>query len=346
MLTVARIIVHYLGLLFFPRTLNADYSYDAFPITPALVHWPSLAALLAVASLIALLVRLAPAHRVASFGGLWFFLTLLPVTHIIPHHELMAEHYLYIPSFGLFLAVGYLIGTALARQAVSPRLLYPAIVLILLALALRTMVRNRDWKDDLTLWTKTVETAPRAARARANLGKAYLRRDMDDLGRQELEVAVQIKPDVATYHDDLGLAYLRLGRLKEAERELTEALRLEPRLVSANINLAFTYLRQGRKPEAVEPLRAALRIRPSEQTAMAQLALLYLDLGRLDEAEHQLLQLARLRPRDPKLYAALGAVYQRKRQPALAKAALQKAAELGHGTPRASPSTRETTHGK
>ncbi len=332
MLTVARILAHYLKLLVFPRTLNADYSYNAFPITPSLTHWPSLAAVLLLALLVVLLLRLAPTHRPASFGGFWFFLTLLPVTHIIPHHELMAEHYLYIPSFGVFLAAGYAVEETLARNWVSSRTLYPVLTLVVLLLSLRTMVRNRDWKDDITLWRKTVETAPMAARARANLGKAFLRRDLDNLGRQELEAAIRIKPDIASYHDDLGLAYLRLGRLAEAERELKEALRLNRTLVSANINLAFTYMAQRRKPEAVAPLLEALKLRPGDQTAMAQLALLYMELGRLNEAEQQLLQLAKARPKDPKLYKALGTVYQRKGQADLAKAALEKAAHLERGS--------------
>ena len=333
MLTVARIIVHYLTLLVYPRTLNADYSYNAFPITSRLADLPSLAAVLFLVLLIALLLRLAQAHRVLAFGGLWFFLTLLPVTHIIPHHELMAEHYLYIPSFGIFLAVGSALEETLLRKQASPRVLYPLMILVALLLSLRTMVRNRDWKDDLTLWKKTVETAPMAARARANLGKAYLRRDMDTLGERELEEAVRIKPDVATYHDDLGLAYLRLGRLAEAERELTEALRQDGRLVSANVNLAFTYINQGRKPEAVPPLVRALELRPGDQTAMAQLALLYMELGRLDEAERTLTQLSRFRPKDPKVYVALATVYQRKRNVALAEAALEKAVQFGGEIP-------------
>jgi Flp pilus assembly protein TadD len=345
MLTVARILVHYLKLLLFPRTLNADYSYDAFPITPSLTHWPSLAALLFLALLVVLLVRLAPAHRLSSFGGAWFFLTLLPVMHIIPHHELMAEHYLYIPSFGVFLAAGYAVEVTLVRNWVSPRILYPVLTLVVLLLSLRTMVRNRDWKDDITLWTKTVETAPMAARARANLGKAHLRRDLDDPGRQELEAAISIKPDVASYHDDLGLAYFRLGRLAEAERELKEALRLNLNLVSANINLAYTYIRQGRKAEAVSPLLEALRIRPGEQTAMAQLSLLYIELGRLDEAEQQLLGLAKIRPKDPKLYLALGSVYKRKGKPDLAKAALEKAARYGGGSPAGHPRQKQMKGG-
>lgn len=333
MLTVARVVVHYLKLLVFPRTLNADYSYNAFPITPTLTHLPSLAAALFLALLIVLLLKLAPAHRLFSFGGIWFFLTLLPVTHVIPHHELMAEHYLYIPSFGIFLAAGYAVEEALLRNWAAPRLLYPVLLVVVLLLSARTVIRNRDWKDDFTFWKKTAETAPMSARARGNLGRAFLRRNMDNAGLQELEEAVRIKPDLAPNRDALGLAYLRFGRLAEAERELKEALRLTPSLVGANMNLAYTYIKQGRKPEAVAPFLEALRLRPSDQEARAQLALLYMNLGRLKEAEQQLLKLSKYRPKDPKLYVALGTVYHRSAQPVLAKAMLEKAARLGGEIP-------------
>jgi len=91
-----------------------------------------------------------------AFSGLWFFVTLLPVMQIFPHHEMLAEHYLYIPisCFALFFALVF------EKTAV------------LLLFSARSIARNNDWKDDLTLWTKTVQTAPDCAKARSNSGKA------------------------------------------------------------------------------------------------------------------------------------------------------------------------------
>jgi len=287
MLTVARIVIHYLKLLVFPRTLIADYSYDAFPITPTLTHWPSLAAVLFLAVLIVLLIRVAPGHRLASFGGAWFFLTLLPVTHIIPHHELMAEHYLYIPSFGLFLAAGYVVGKALERQAVPPSLLYPAVILIILVLSLRTVRRNADWKDNLTLWRKTVQDAPQVVRARNNLGASYLNHGQLEQAQEQLEVALKINPEFSAAYTNLGKVYLLRNDLAQAEQAFTTAIRLGRNGPGVRLWLGEIYTRMGRMAEAEEQIRAALSKakRPFDAYAYNNLGTLFAKSGRIAEAE-------------------------------------------------------------
>ena len=109
LLTSARIFAHYLKLLVFPITLNADYSYNAFPISYSLAEPRVIFALIVLVAAWWGIYRLLAEHRWAAFGGLWFFITLLPVSQIIPHHELLAEHYLYLPSAGVFLAAGLLL---------------------------------------------------------------------------------------------------------------------------------------------------------------------------------------------------------------------------------------------
>jgi len=295
-LTMARVFTHYLKLLLFPATLRVDYSFNAFPVTSS---WGDPSAWLAVMVLSLLvfgLVRLARTYPIASFGGLWFFLALLPVAQIIPHHEMMAEHYLYIPTFGLFLAVGSVVAYApeKGRHAMS---VYGVCVLALVLLGTRTAVRNWDWKDDLTLWTTTVHTAPDAARARDNLGRAYIRRGLDEQAEQEFAEAVRIKPEEPRYHDDLGLAYLRRGKLTEGEGELRHALRGNPRLVSAHMNLGLTLVSQGRLVEAEAEFQEVLRMRPNVAMAWDYLGRIRMRAGRLDEAATMLQRAVQLDPR-------------------------------------------------
>ncbi len=67
-----------------------------------------------------------------AFAIIWFFVTLLPVCHIFPHHELLAEHYLYLPSFGFVLLVSLL----LTRAAANPRWKYPVYTFFALTMVL------------------------------------------------------------------------------------------------------------------------------------------------------------------------------------------------------------------
>ena len=57
--------------------------------------------------LIAYALRKRKANSLISFSICWFFLTLLPVSNIYPIGFYMAEHYLYLPSIGFFLALAY-----------------------------------------------------------------------------------------------------------------------------------------------------------------------------------------------------------------------------------------------
>jgi len=281
-MTAARAFAHYVKLLAFPVTLSADYSYNAFPVSRSLGDPAAILALLLLGAILYGLLALRAELPMAAFGGLWFFIALLPVSHLIPHHELMAEHYLYVPSFGLFLALGAVL-SRLPDTGRRATVAYAACLLALLLLGTRTVVRNRDWKDDLTLWTKTVKTVPHAARARDNLGKAYLRRGSDDLAEREFAEAVRIRPEDPRYRDHLGLAYLRLGKLAEAEHQLREALRGDPRLVSAHVNLGLSLYHGGRFDEAEAEFREALQIRGNLPMALDYLGRIRMQRGRADE---------------------------------------------------------------
>ncbi|MBN2431895.1 MAG: hypothetical protein JXQ27_10480, partial [Acidobacteria bacterium] len=105
-LTVAKIYWYYLFLMVAPVTLRADYSYDSFPIA---FHWGDILGWVALAGVLVLLgllvIQAVRGRFTLAFWGLWFFATLLPMSHIVPHHELMAEHYLYLPSVGFCVLV-------------------------------------------------------------------------------------------------------------------------------------------------------------------------------------------------------------------------------------------------
>lgn len=283
-LTMARVTLHYLSLLVAPVTLNADYSYNGFPVTTSwtdLRAWMAILILVALGSMILSCLRSRP---VVAFGGMWFFLSLLPVSQIVPHHEMMAEHYLYVATAGYALALGGLLKPWLEHQPAARALQVGSVVLLLL-LGLRTVWRNRDWKDDVTLWSKTVQTAPQVARARNNLGVAYLRRGELTRSELELEAAVQIKPDLAIAHGNLGKIYLDRGELERAERELQSAIRLKENEVIPRLWLGAVFLRQERLPEAEQQFRAALARPPYDAYAYNNLGILFAKNGRMVEAE-------------------------------------------------------------
>lgn len=372
LLTSARIFAHYLKLMVFPLSLSADYSFNAFPISYSLAERQVIVALALLGGAGWGIYRLLTFNRWAAFGGLWFFLTLLPVSQIIPHHEMVAEHYLYLPSAGFLLTVAVLAERLLSRSP-HPRVVAVALGLVILLLGLRTAVRNRDWKDNLTLWTKTVQTSPESARAHIALAGVHLKQGRYEPARQELLEALRIQPSSASIHSDLGGILLQLGRPNEAEQEYREAIRLSnqspvPRVglavaylwrsqlheaeqelrealgspelppsqrVAALNNLGLVYTKQGKQAEAVKTFIDVLRLDESFVEARVNLGLLYLRKGALEDGAATLEQAIRYKGPDADLHGLLGEVYYRLGRKKEAVTELTKALNLKGDFPEA-----------
>ncbi|CBE67326.1 membrane protein of unknown function [Candidatus Methylomirabilis oxygeniifera] len=295
LLTMARVFSYYLRLLILPVNLNADYSYNAFPVTTSWADPSAGLAVLFLAGLWYAILVCARIRPVAAFGGAWFFLALLPVSQIIPHHEMVAEHYVYVPSVGFAVAVAGLFDPLL-DDPLRRRVLYPAGLLVLMLLSVRTVWRNFDWRDELTLWRKTVQTAPDSARARNNLGGAYLRSGQPTLAETHLEAALRIRPDFASARANMGKLYMDRGDLDMAERELNTALILKQRDAIPRLWLGVVQARKGEIAAAEAQFRTTMDTFPYGAYAYNNMGVLFVRTGRLAEAESLFREALRLMP--------------------------------------------------
>ena len=136
-------------------------------------------------------------------GAALMGLAMFPYLHIAPLMVPMAERFLYLPSIGFALAGGFLLASASRRVGRRPlsHLLVAAITLSLLGL---TMVRNLDWSDPLTLWSKTVETTPDSPLAHANLGLTAFHVGDTELAVVELEAALALAPQHTSFRATLA----------------------------------------------------------------------------------------------------------------------------------------------
>src|SRR5260221_1017076 len=104
-----------------------------------------------VAALIPLIRYLARlgGMRPAGFGLSWFAVALVPTSSIYPLAEVVNEHRVFLPYMGLALAAVFSLDTALERH----RRVFGAVVLVaIIALGFGTMVRNKVWATEETLW--------------------------------------------------------------------------------------------------------------------------------------------------------------------------------------------------
>lgn len=280
--TVARIWVHDLGLMVFPRTLLADYSYNAFPVSSSFAQSDVLLALGILVSIAVGLTLLARRFPLCGYGGLWMLVSILPLSHIIPIKEIVAEHYLYVPLFGFCLIVGVLLdalcGVGLAKRQGWERIraatAYGLVLALLIGAVLRTIVRNRDWVNEETFWSVVTRTAPQSARGHYNLAGVYKRQN----------------------------------RFSDAAREFAETLALAPQHSGAIVGLGELAFESGHYGQAFHYASQAQQIAPRNPRVIYLLSWVNLALKNIDTAEQFFQQAAALMPNSPGVYAGLEAV--------------------------------------
>ena len=312
-LTVGKIIVHYIKLLLFPVNLIADYSYDAFPLSSSFFEWSTLFSFILLFLTLCIILKMLSKNRWIAFGGIWFFTTLLPVCHIIPHHELLAEHYLYLPSYGFCLIAAILFTSQIENNRHSA-FIYFSLFCIIVLFSLRIIDRNRDWKDGMTLWSKTVRSVPRCARAQNNLGAEYIKSGDGDYkeAMPHLEAALQIKPDYAEAYNNLGLVYKEQGSYDQATQSFAKAIKYKKRYFEAINNIATMYERKGDYDTAVKIFTNVLKRKPNYAEAHSNLGIVYQKEGQLEQAKEHFRKALQIEPDHVEAHNNLGVWYKNK----------------------------------
>jgi len=102
-----------------------------------------------------------------GFALCWLFLHLLPTNSLLPRNDVANDRQLYLA----------LIGPAIwcARACIddSRRAGLALAFAILVVFTLTTQIRNRDYRDEVSLWLATARLSPDKARVWNNLGYAY-----------------------------------------------------------------------------------------------------------------------------------------------------------------------------
>ena len=190
---------------------------------------------------------------VAAFALAWIAITYLPVSNVVPLTAyFVAERYLYVPSFGLCL----LAALALDRLGRERALALKVAAAILVAGAVRSRLRVRDWQDSVTLWTAALRVVPEgSARIHAELGRALLKEGRAEEAMPHLIKVMELEPTRPESFNDLGLAFLDTGRASDAVPYFRKALGVSPRNPLIRHNLATALLQAGQRDEAVLQLR-------------------------------------------------------------------------------------------
>jgi len=271
--TVALVAVRYVGLLILPH--GQSVVPPVYPIA-SIRDIRLVIVLVSIVAIVVLAVRVRRQAPLATFGLTWFALALAPSSVLGLLAEtglLMAEHRVYLPGCGLFMAVAALIVPPVYRQTATLRRLVVvggAVAATLFVLLYLTMERNRVWADPVRLWEEAARLAPDTPATHLGLGNEYLNSGQCDRAQQAYKRTIELSPISTDAY--LGLASCLLGRNQviEAYRILHEAMDNVPR-GEIRIRLALAGLEESafRRPaEAVRLCQEALAIQPRDPIAI------------------------------------------------------------------------------
>lgn len=278
LLTVPAVIIEYVKILVVPAGLHMermDFIYDiiASVMDPRFMV-PSV--LLVSSAVVLAFWRNRP--KMLFFGAAWFFIGLLPFLNIIPINAFVAEHWLYFPSIGFFIAVSVILDRL--TQFRSIKLCVKAFILVLvLMLSALTIKQNHIWGNPLLFYNYTLSYSPESTRLHTNLGIEYFNRGLFDKAESEYMESLRIEPDGknTVYHLlNLAALYYHQGREDEAFDAYKRAIAADPLVPVTYANLGDIYYRRGKYKDSVSMFRKAIEIAPDNAAYWNSLGNAYL----------------------------------------------------------------------
>jgi tetratricopeptide (TPR) repeat protein len=247
-----RALATYLGLLLWPANLQMERQ---LVLGGPWLHALTVLGILAAIALACALWWMRRNEPLAFFGLGWFLLCIAPLTGLVNLIANVAEHWLYLPSMGFYLAAGALLARLVRQRDFTVasrhrRLALAGCATVVCLLAARTIIRNQDWTDSITFYSATTEAAPYSLRVRNNLGR------------------------------QLTLA----GQFERAHAELMQAARLNPSDPRPQRNLVSLFLATGDTERALAHAQACLEIDPLERENLLCAAQAYQRAGRVEVA--------------------------------------------------------------
>ncbi len=238
-------IISYIRLIFLPLDLHMEYGKRLFNYTDPIVI---LGALVTLALLI-FASRKRSSSTLIFFSISWFFVLLIPQSNLYPINIYMAEHWVYLPSIGLFLILAK--GLSSVYRA-KPLRIYAiaAAVFLLTFYSILTIRQNNYWRNEIGFYKRTLRYAPDNAKIYFNLGSAHVLKGEIDEAITSFTKAVEINPNFTSAYNNLGQSYRKIGRIDEAIRMYKKAIETDPNHAGAYYNLGIVYRGLGRDEES------------------------------------------------------------------------------------------------
>lgn len=303
------ILLFYLKLLIFPHPLLFYYGYDMIPVT----NWSNLWSIISFViylSIFIIAIRNFRKRNILSFGILFYLITVSLYSNMVkPPTGIIGERFLLVPSLGFCIVLMWVIFSIFKTDPQNNKIKKNSLIgIVLISIFIfipytaKTIIRNPDWKDHLTLLSHDIKFLKRSAKANfiyAGVLKteamAEIRNNQaskENIRKLELAIkhfknAVEVYPAYYEALNQLGSLYYTVYKDPvTAISYLKKAIKAKPDYKPAYFNMAYIYKTKENFEEAEIYYKKVLEMDPSHTQSMYDLIDLYRNTGDTVKAEY------------------------------------------------------------
>jgi len=295
-----------IGNIFNPFSLSIDHTYRAndfflfyiaFAIVILLLYFRS-----AVPRDCRVLFKVSQeTRRLILIGFVLFAIPLLPALNYIKLPDcVLNERYLYLPSIGFSLLAAFFILKIFYYAKNNPlkRFLFFSLIIILAgSFYLTIKQRNRQWHNEVDLFSDAVAKNSDSILAQLNLAKAYCnfgnvskcdaqyKALCDFAANTNYEKNYKKCLEEFGYNNGLGMAYFKSGDFDNAIKHYELALNLNIYNSKTYNKLGLAYFAKRDFANAEKYFLQALSLVPNSFSVSKNLGMLYCSKGNADEAD-------------------------------------------------------------
>ncbi len=260
---IGKIFPRYLWITVLPVRFVLRYPQSGFGSNPSIQE---VLGLILIVFIIVLAIRYRKKAKIVSSVVLFFFITLIPVSYIFPMNVVYGERWLYIPSMGICLLVGFLFDKLIQLQGKNKVIGVIIFLCVSIFYGIKTNQRNHQWADIKKVFQQDIKIFPKGLYNYLFLADEYLESDEKKLALKYIQIAHK-------NHLNNPIPYYRLTQLRLHIKQYPTAVKYFyslmgdfPVLMKGNFDFFYDFgkalILNGQPLEALAQFEKAKKINP------------------------------------------------------------------------------------
>jgi protein O-mannosyl-transferase len=226
LINIPEIFYYYIKTFFLPVTLSVDQQWVIRKINFSMFYFPLIIDLIFLTGIVILgwyiFKRQKSQFPVYLFFFFWFLIGIGLNLQIFPLDFTVSDRWIYFPMVGLLGLMALFISIVCKHFRKIQTYGYILALVILLFLSVRTIIRNTNWQNQLTLFSHDI-TIQDNFDSENNLGSAYTQIGNPKLALIHYKKSVSLLPNDTNLYN-LGYTYEQLGDTKDARKYYQKVL--------------------------------------------------------------------------------------------------------------------------